>query len=156
MVISESCLSWLDSYWEGWRLRKLVSVTWVNVAAREPPWEQNGLPPMVNIMRIASATSRCMRGASHQPAFMSSCLTFSEMCLSCLPSSIRVIPCVLWPYVIGLMVILLTFLSHGEYGVTYGVVTLFQGIGMEFQDKIMLYCFREVKCKQDFTTGIWY
>ena len=31
---------------------------------------------------------------------------------------------------------------------------LFQGMGMEFKDKIMLYCFREVKYKQGFTTGI--
>ena len=27
---------------------------------------------------------------------------------------------------------------------------------MEFKDKIMLYCFGEVKCKQGFTKGIWY
>ena len=27
---------------------------------------------------------------------------------------------------------------------------------MEFKDKIMLYCFREVKCKQVFTTGTQY
>ena len=27
---------------------------------------------------------------------------------------------------------------------------------MEFKDKIMLYCFREVKYKQGFTTGIGY
>ena len=26
--------------------------------------------------------------------------------------------------------------------------------GMEFKDKIMLHCFREVKCRQGFTTGI--
>ena len=25
----------------------------------------------------------------------------------------------------------------------------------EFKDKIMLYCFREVKCEQGFTTEIW-
>ena len=29
-------------------------------------------------------------------------------------------------------------------------------MGMEFTDKIMLYCFREMKCKQGFTTRIWY
>ena len=40
--------------------------------AREPPWEQNGLPLMVNIMRVASAKSWSVRGASHQPAFMGS------------------------------------------------------------------------------------
>ena len=33
---------------------------------------------------------------------------------------------------------------------------LFWGMGIEFKDKIMLYCFGEVKCKQGFTTGIWY
>ena len=27
---------------------------------------------------------------------------------------------------------------------------------MEFKDKIMLYCFGEVKCNQGFTKGIWY
>ena len=32
----------------------------------------------------------------------------------------------------------------------------FWGMGIEFKDKIMLYCFGEVKCKQGFTTGIWY
>ena len=31
---------------------------------------------------------------------------------------------------------------------------LFQGMGMEFKVKIMLYCFREMKCKQGFATGI--
>ena len=34
-----------------------------------------------------------MRGASHQPAFMGSCLTISHMCLPCWPSG-RVRPCV--------------------------------------------------------------
>ena len=29
-------------------------------------------------------------------------------------------------------------------------------MGIEFKDKIMLYCFREVKYKQGFTTEIWY
>ena len=33
---------------------------------------------------------------------------------------------------------------------------LFQGMDMEFKDKSMLHCFGEVKCKQGFTTGIWY
>ena len=49
------------------------------MTAKEPTWEQNGLPPMVNIMKVASAKSRSMRGASHQPAFMGSCLTISHM-----------------------------------------------------------------------------
>ena len=30
-----------------------------------------------------------------------------------------------------------------------------QGTGMEFKDKTMLYCFREVKCKQRFITGMF-
>ena len=41
---------------------------------------------MINVMLIDSAKSRSMRGASHQPAFMSNCLTISHTCLQCLPS----------------------------------------------------------------------
>ena len=37
-------------------------------------------------MLIALAKSRSARGASHQPAFMSGCLTISHTCLPCLPS----------------------------------------------------------------------
>ena len=39
-------------------------------------------------MLIASTKCRSVRGASHQPAFMSSCLTISHACLPCLPSGI--------------------------------------------------------------------
>ena len=49
------------------------------MAAREPPWEQNGLLPMVNIMWNVSAKSRSVREASHQPSFMGSCLTIGHM-----------------------------------------------------------------------------
>ena len=38
------------------------------------------------ILYIASAKSRSARGASHQPAFMNSCLTISHTCLTFLPS----------------------------------------------------------------------
>ena len=37
-------------------------------------------------MLIASAKSRSVREAGHQPAFMSGCLTISHTCLPCLPS----------------------------------------------------------------------
>ena len=37
-------------------------------------------------MQIASTKSRSIRKASHQPAFMGSCLTVAHMCLPCLPS----------------------------------------------------------------------
>ena len=30
-----------------------------------------------------------------------------------------------------------------------------QGMCMEFKDKTMLYCFKEVKCKQGFITGMF-
>ena len=33
---------------------------------------------------------------------------------------------------------------------------LFYRMDMEFKDKILLYCFREAKFKQGFTTGILY
>ena len=38
----------------------------------------------------------------------------------------------------------------------YGELMLFYRMGMEFKDKTMLYCFREVKCWQCITTGVWY
>ena len=52
----------------------------------EPLWEQNEIPLMVNIMRIASTKSQIARGASNQPALMGSCLTISHTYLPCLPS----------------------------------------------------------------------
>ena len=59
---------------------------------REPPWKQNGLPPVVNIRQTASAKSQSVRGAFHQTAFMSSCLTISHtFYLSCLSSILGVL-----------------------------------------------------------------
>ena len=49
------------------------------MTAREPPWEQNELLPMVNIIQIASAKSWSVIGAS-QPAFTGSRLTIGHMC----------------------------------------------------------------------------
>ena len=54
--------------------------------AREPPWEQDGLLSMVNIMQIILAKSHNVRGASHQPAFIGSSLTISHTSLPGLPS----------------------------------------------------------------------
>ena len=62
--------------------------------AREPPWEQNGLPPVVHIMQITLAKSSSTRGASHQPAVMGSCLTISHTCFTCLHSR--------WSYILAL------------------------------------------------------
>ena len=28
------------------------------------------------------------------------------------------------------------------------------GMGLEFKDKVILHCFREVKCQQGFTAGV--
>ena len=53
----------------------------------------NNLGTLTMLLLIASAKSRSLRGASHQPAFMSSCLTISHTCLPCLPSG-RVSPSV--------------------------------------------------------------
>ena len=53
-------------------------------------------------MLIASAKSQSMRGASHQPVFMGSCLTIRYMYLPFVPSR-RVSPCVLCPLMIGLI-----------------------------------------------------
>ena len=45
------------------------------------------------------------------------------------------------------MVVLLSSFWHGEYGFTYRELMLFQGMGLDFKNKIMLYCFRKVKCR---------
>ena len=152
-----------------------------------------------SMLYIALATSRSTRGASHQPAFMDSCLTINPMCLPCLPSrwvsrcafeerrgssvcyillwlnpqpvfmdscltiSHMCLPClpsrwvspyVLCPLFIELMVVLLTF--FWVWFQFYGNMLLCSGMGMEFKDKVMLHCFREMGCQQGFTTGIWY
>ena len=52
---------------------------------------KNGLPPMINVMLIASAKSLSARGAYHHPAFMSGCLTISDTSLPCQPSE-RTLP----------------------------------------------------------------
>ena len=58
----------------------------MNLTTKELPQKQNGLPPMINVMLIALVKSWNVRGASHQPAFMSGWLTISHTCLPCLPS----------------------------------------------------------------------
>ena len=66
-------------------------------------WVGGGAVDGSVVVLIASAESWSARGASHQPAFMGSCLAFSHTCLPCLPSG-RISPtCVLFPLMIGLM-----------------------------------------------------
>ena len=59
----------------------------------KPPWKRNKLPPMVNVMQIASGKYWRTRAVSHKPAFMGSCLTVSRMCLPFVKSK-YVGPCV--------------------------------------------------------------
>ena len=47
--------------------------------AGEPAWEQDALPPMVNIMQVVPAKSQSVRGASHQLSSMDRRLTISHM-----------------------------------------------------------------------------
>ena len=55
-------------------------VTDANEGNRDVGWAQDqGWEQVRNSMWIASAKSQSMRGASHQPAFMSSCLTIVHM-----------------------------------------------------------------------------
>ena len=52
--------------WDHWESRVGCVGSWGrNLMARELSWEQNGLPPMVNIMQLASAKSQTERGASY-------------------------------------------------------------------------------------------
>ena len=68
-------------------------------------------------MYITLAKSWSMRRASHQSAFMDSCLTISQTFLPCLPSK-RVILGVLYIPMVGLMVVPLMFLTHDECGLS--------------------------------------
>ena len=69
---------------------------------------------MVNIKRVASAKSQSVRGVSHQPALMGSCLTTSyyEYCGSLVYLVLDELRSyVLLPLMIALMVVLLTFFN---------------------------------------------
>ena len=56
-----------------------VEYIWVNIWCMLD-WILSG------VRQIASSKSQSMRGASHQPAYMGSCLTITHKCLPCLPS----------------------------------------------------------------------
>ena len=89
------------------------------------------------MMLIALANSRSVRGASHQPAIMGSCLTISYMCLPCLSGGGWDSPCVLWPLVIELMVFLLTFFSWWIWFYLWSVdATLGNRCGIEGQNYV--------------------
>ena len=103
--------------------------------------------------RKGSAVCCILLWLNPQPVFMDSCLTISHMCLPCLPSR-WVSPYVLCPLFIELVVVLLTF--FWVWFQFYGNMLLCSGMGMEFKDKVMLHCFREMGCQQGFTAGIWY
>ena len=98
--------------------------------------------------RLLTAKSWSVRGASHQPAFMGSCLTISHKCLSCLPSR-WVSPCLLCPLIIGLMVVLLAFFGMASMVLVLWELVLFYGMDVEFKGY-----YRRVKWQQDFTLGI--
>ena len=76
------------------------------MTAREPLWEQNGLPPIVNIMWIALVKSQSTRSASYQPADMGHCPAINHTHPLCLP---------LWPFMIELMVVLFDVFLDGKY-----------------------------------------
>ena len=66
------------------------------------------------ICRLLTAKFQSARGASHQPAFVGSCLIISHTCFPCPPSR-WISPCVLFSLMIWLIVVLLMFFLHGEY-----------------------------------------
>ena len=58
-----------------------------NEGNRDVGWAQDqGWEQVWNSMWIALANSRSVRGASHQSAFMGSCLTIGHMYWPCLPN----------------------------------------------------------------------
>ena len=111
--------------------------------------------------RLLTAKSWSAKGASHQPAFMGNCLTFSYMYLPCPPTSTRwVSPCILCPLMIGIMVVLLTFFDYGEYcfSTVRVVVTLGNACRIQGQNYAVLLQGSDVTGfhYNDWILGIWY
>ena len=69
-----------------WKAESGVGSQDRNVMDKGLPYNQNGLPPMINAMLIVWAKSGGARRGSHQPGFMGSCLAISHSCLLCLTS----------------------------------------------------------------------
>ena len=108
------------------------------------------------VMLIASAKSWSVRGVSHQPAFMSSRLTvIHTFYLSYLPSARRVLIDVPWSLMIGPVVAPLAhFIGMVWFQVYGGGSVLLLGMGMEFEDKIVLEGCRKGYCEYGPTTRI--
>ena len=64
-----------------------ISAKWCLDEKFDPAVNEDIFNAYCSFSQIASAKSRSVRGASHQPAFMVGCLTIGHMCLPCLPSS---------------------------------------------------------------------
>ena len=106
-------------WWDCHMLILLVEVVyWVY-----GPW---GGHRRVECMRNASAKSWSTRGASHQPAFMSSCLTISHTCLPCLPSG-RTLLFLSDLFVVGRVVSWERWESSGPRGWIRGRVVSWEG-----------------------------
>ena len=100
-------------------------------------------------MRIALVKSRSTSGASHQPAFMGSCLTIGSVYTVVDEFSSHISLFLMIGLACGSVDLFFTW-----YGFTHRDFIVFQGMGTEFKYKIILYFLKEVKCKQAFTTGI--
>ena len=87
---------------------------------------------MINIIPIASAKSWSVREASHQSAFIGSCLL-----VACVSPVYQVVdqfsPCVLWPLVIGLTAAPPTFFQM------VGIVFLLWGVDAILRDGCGIY-----------------
>ena len=58
LILGSACVE-ICRGWGHWESRvRCVGSEGRNLMAREAPWEQNGLPSMVNIMQIVSAKSQ--------------------------------------------------------------------------------------------------
>lgn len=91
--------------------------------AREPPWEQNVIHHVDCFGYIWE----------HELSW-----AFARLLVICVSPDYQVVdefsPCVLWPFMTGLMAVPQTFFSYGEYGFTYEGLMLFKGMNIEFKD----------------------
>ena len=110
-----------------------------NVSFPAPPWVFSPFNNFKIPLQTPLAKSQSVWGAFHQPGFMSSCLIlFTRVCPVYLVDEFS--PCVLWPLLIELMLVLLTFFWMVSVALLVWVVhaILGNGYGIKRQNYVAL------------------
>ena len=142
--ISSCCLCVWRVFVNGWKLFRRPSTSYKKLLVR------------VTFRIHTLAKSQSVRGTSHHPAFMDSCLSISQTRLACLLHKWVSPRCSIKRHWIQRHMelrqtsmtaeLLLESMCWCKF---FGELVLFEGMRMEFRDKIMSHYSREVKCHAD-------